>query len=82
MVLISLLVGVIIASMELLKEGLNEENEIWDNVYRVKKTYQLEESSIEKLLELFEKMDVECNGCLSFEQIQVLYCYNNHHHQY
>jgi len=72
MVLISLLVGVIIASMELLKEGLNEENEIWDNVYRVKKTYQIEESSIEKLLELFEKMDVECNGSLSFEQIQVL----------
>jgi hypothetical protein len=72
MVLISLLVGVIIASMELLKEGLNEENEIWDNVYRVKKTYQLEETSIEKLLELFEKMDVECNGSLSFEQIQVL----------
>ena len=72
MVLISLLVGVIIASMELLKEGLNEENEIWDNVYRVKKTYQLEDTSIEKLLELFEKMDVECNGSLSFEQIQVL----------
>ena len=71
MVLISLLVGVIIASMELLKEGLNEENEIWEQVHRVKKTYQIEESSIEKLLELFEKMDVESNGSLSFEQIQV-----------
>lgn len=75
MVLISLLVGVIIASMELLKEGLNEENEIWDNVNKVKKMYQIEDTSIDKLLELFEKIDVECNGSLSFEQIQVLQYY-------
>ena len=72
MVLISLLVGVIIASMELLKEGLNEENEIWDKVARVKKTYQMEEEAVDKLLELFEKLDVDCNGSLSFDQISVI----------
>lgn len=72
MVLISLLVGVIIASMELLKEGLNEENEIWEKVARVKKMYQMDEDAVDKLLELFEKLDVDCNGSLSFDQISVV----------
>ena len=32
LVLLSLFVGIIITSMELLKEGIKEENEVWDKV--------------------------------------------------
>ena len=70
MVLISLLVGVMITSMELLREEVTEGKDVWDKVNVVKNRYSINEDNMEKLLELFEKLDTEVNGQLTYQELQ------------
>jgi hypothetical protein len=64
-VLISLFVGVIITSMELLKEGIKEEENVWRKVKAIQKDHNLDEGNIENLLEIFNLVDTCSNGKLT-----------------
>ena len=64
-VLISLFVGVIITSMELLREGIQEENEVWKKVKLIQQTHTLDDASIDNLLEIFNLVDTGQNGKLT-----------------
>lgn len=70
MVLLSLFVGVIITSMELLKEGLKEEANVLAKVKEIQKQYNISDSSIEHLLEIFEIIDVGSNGKLTLDELK------------
>jgi len=69
-VLSSLLVGVIITSMELLREGVNDEAAIWEKVAKVTKRYETDKATLDLLLELFEIVDVKKNAMLTFEEVE------------
>lgn len=64
-VLISLFVGVIITSMELLREGIQEENEVWKKVKLMQKSHNLDDASVDNLLEIFNLVDTGQNGKLT-----------------
>lgn len=72
LVLINLLLGVIITSMGLLRDGVVDEIYIWNKVNEIKDRYLLSNKVVDLLLELFEMMDEEngCNGSLSFNEIK------------
>lgn len=70
MVLMSLLVGVIITSLELLREGKQDEAAIWGKVANVKRKYELDSATIDLMLLLFEKMDHNNNGMLTFDELR------------
>jgi len=70
MVISNLMVGVIISSMELLREGYQEETMVWDNVRRIQRAYDIKAENIHRMLELWEMMDKSGNGFLTFEETQ------------
>lgn len=70
MVLTSLLVGVIITSLELLREDTKASEEMWKKVKMVAKRYNISKSSTDMLLELFDKLDKSCNGVLTFVELK------------
>jgi hypothetical protein len=70
MVLLSLFVGVIITSMELLKEGLKEEKNIMDKVRLIQDKYAISDSSVDHLLEIFDMIDVGSNGKLTLDELK------------
>jgi hypothetical protein len=72
MVLSSLLVGVIIKSLELLKEENNEEKEIRDKLVRVKRKYHLDNDTVTVYLKLFELIDKNSNGRLVFTELAIM----------
>ncbi|CAE7656312.1 CACNA1F [Symbiodinium microadriaticum] len=65
MVLLSLFVGIIITSMELLKEGIKEEKEVWAKVRIKQKQYNMRDTTINNLLEIFDLIDIGQNGKLT-----------------
>lgn len=65
MVLVSLFLGIIITSMDLLREGSKEEAAMWTKIRLRQKEYNLTQSSIDNLLEIFEIIDVFRDGRLS-----------------
>jgi phage pi2 protein 07 len=65
MVLLSLFVGIIITSMELLKEGIKEEKEVWTKVKVKQKQYNMRDATINNLLEIFDLIDIGENGKLT-----------------
>jgi hypothetical protein len=71
-VLISLFVGVIITSMELLREGIQEENEVWRKVKLMQKSHTLNDASIDNLLEIFNLVDTGQNGKLTVSTTPIL----------
>eukprot|EP00602_Paraphysomonas_sp_CaronLab_P008781 CAMPEP_0185029542 /NCGR_PEP_ID=MMETSP1103-20130426/15903_1 /TAXON_ID=36769 /ORGANISM="Paraphysomonas bandaiensis, Strain Caron Lab Isolate" /LENGTH=970 /DNA_ID=CAMNT_0027564335 /DNA_START=184 /DNA_END=3096 /DNA_ORIENTATION=+ len=70
MVLVSLFVGIIIASMELLKEGIKEENEVWIKVKEMQKVHKLSDTTVDNLLEIFDLIDVAANGKLTLSELK------------
>jgi hypothetical protein len=70
MVIANLMVGVIISSMELLREGYKEEQHVWENVRRIQTAYNLRAESVHRMLELWELLDKGANGFLTFEETQ------------
>lgn len=69
----SIFVGVIIASLELLKEGAGEEADIWEKVERVKENRRVDHATIDILLKLFEHLDDEGDATLCFEEIKPVF---------
>ena len=69
MVLVSLLVGVIITSLELLREDLIEEELIMSRVKVVQRRYHLDSAQVTMMLHLFERIDGNNNGSLMFEEL-------------
>ena len=65
MVLLSLFVGIIITSMELLKEGIKEEKEVWAKVRVKQRQYNMRDATINNLLEIFDLIDIGQNGKLT-----------------
>lgn len=80
MVLISLFVGIIITSMELLKEGIKEEKEVWSKVKVKQKQYNMRDATINNLLEIFDLIDIAENGKLtvSFIILFILFSFINY----
>ena len=70
MVVANLMVGVIISSMELLREGFKEEQNVWENVRRIQTAYNLRAENVHRMLELWELLDKGSNGFLTFEETQ------------
>jgi len=71
-VLTSLLTGVIITSMELLREGILEEAAIWEKTYKVQRRYKVEKMQIDLLLELFEDADDKRTGIVTYETVETM----------
>jgi hypothetical protein len=74
-VLLSLFVGVIITSMELLREGVQEENEVWKKVKLMQKSHTLDDASIDNLLEIFNLVDLGQNGKLTVCPLTLFVCF-------
>ena len=69
-VLISLFVGIIITSMELLRDSIKEEDEVWEKVRENQEEYSWKDSMVENLLEIFNSMDIEQNGKLTLNELK------------
>ena len=69
-VLISLFVGIIITSMELLRDSIKEEDEVWEKVRENQEEYNWKDSMVENLLEIFNSMDIEQNGKLTLNELK------------
>lgn len=69
-VLLSLFVGIIITSMELLRESIQEEDVVWEKVRANQLEYQWKDSMVENLLEIFNSMDIEQNGKLTLNELK------------
>ena len=69
MTLMSLFVGVVIASMESLKDSIKEEKLVWIKVHKLQKKYDYGNSSITVLLELFDLIDTNSNGKLKVKSL-------------
>ena len=69
-VLLSLFVGIIITSMELLRESIKEEDEVWEKVRGNQEAYNWNNSMVENLLEIFNSMDIEQNGKLTLNELK------------
>jgi hypothetical protein len=72
MVLVSLLVGVIITSLELDREDLLEEEEVMAKLKVVQRRYHLQQAQITMLLHLFEKCDANADGALTYEELVIV----------
>mmetsp|Transcript_4917 Transcript_4917/g.9241 ORF Transcript_4917/g.9241 Transcript_4917/m.9241 type:complete len:1103 (-) Transcript_4917:96-3404(-) len=73
MVLLSLFIGIIITSMELLKEGIKEENEVWEKVKLQQKKYNMRDATINNLLEIFDMIDTGMNGKLTLNELKPIF---------
>lgn len=65
MVLISLFTGVIITSMDLLRDTSKAETIIFNQAKKMKEFYYYDDQSYDNLLEIFEIIDIDENGLLS-----------------
>lgn len=65
MILQSLFVGIIISAMELLQDGVFQEANMWKLIYQKVEKYALQHSTLMNLLDIFNALDVECNGLLT-----------------
>jgi hypothetical protein len=73
MVLLSLFIGIIIASMEIIKQNIKDESEIWKKVEEVQTNRGYVNSSvIANLLEVFDLLDVGANGVLTMIELKPL----------
>lgn len=73
MVLVSLLIGVIISSMELLKEEFRDNDDIWSRMDSIQESYMLTNTNVERLLFLFEHIDSNGNGYLTFHELKDMF---------
>jgi hypothetical protein len=65
MVLQSLFIGIIISAMELLKDGVSQEADLWKLIYQRVDKYGLQNSTLMNLLDVFNALDVSLNGLLT-----------------
>mmetsp|Transcript_14746 Transcript_14746/g.22232 ORF Transcript_14746/g.22232 Transcript_14746/m.22232 type:complete len:1039 (-) Transcript_14746:356-3472(-) len=72
LVLVNLFVGIIITSMELLKDGSREESAVWAKVRIKQREHQISDSSIDNMLEIFEMIDQSNSASLTLSELQPL----------
>jgi hypothetical protein len=65
MVLVSLFTGVIITSMDLLRDTTKAERKVREQAKKVQKKYGYDDQSCDNLLEIFEILDTDDNGSIS-----------------
>jgi hypothetical protein len=65
MVLVNLFVGVIITSMELLKEGVRQEERIWELARSRQRLHLMKDTSLGSILEIFEMADATESATLT-----------------
>jgi hypothetical protein len=65
MVLQSLFVGIIISAMELLKDGVSQEADMWRVIYQRADKYGLQNSTLVNLLDIFNALDTQLHGLLT-----------------
>jgi hypothetical protein len=65
MVLVSLFVGVIITSMELLQISIKDESEMLKKVWTKQKEYKISNAMVASMLEIFDMVDLCANGRLT-----------------
>ena len=70
MLIMSLVVGVIITSIELLRESSLDETNMWEKVNAVRNKYDVDSEIIDVILELFDIADQNLNGVLTFAELQ------------
>ena len=64
-VLVQLFLGIIIASMDLLREGIKEEQSVWRKVYQRQNELDMDSVSVNNMLEIFEMVDQGGDGTIS-----------------
>ena len=65
MILVSLFVGIIITSMELLKEGIAAENEMQMKIKERQKYYSMDDYAVGNMLEIYETLDKNSTSVLT-----------------
>jgi hypothetical protein len=65
MVLVNLFVGVIITSMELLKEGVRQEERIWELARSRQRLHLMKDTALGSILEIFEMADATESATLT-----------------
>jgi ABC-type multidrug transport system fused ATPase/permease subunit len=65
MVLVSLFTGVIITSMDLLRDSFKAEVKVMSQAKQMQHHYFYDDQSFDNLLEIFEIIDIDSNGFLS-----------------
>lgn len=70
MVLVNLFVGVTITSMELLKEGVRQEQKIWELAKSRQKLHLMKDTSLGPILEVFEMADSSDSATLTVRRLQ------------
>ena len=70
LILISLFVGIIIAAMDLLKDDIKVEKEVWRKVAGLQAKYKYGQAAVASLLEIFDLIDSNSNG-----KLKVYCCY-------
>lgn len=73
MVLVSLFSGVIITSMDLLRDSSKAEAKVMNQAKRMQRLYFYDDQSFDNLLEIFEIIDTDSNGFLSVSQSPLPY---------
>lgn len=73
MVLLSLFIGILIASMEIIKQSMKDENAIWKKVSDVQAHREyINSTTVANLLEVFDLIDVGANGILTLIELKPL----------
>ncbi len=70
--LVTLFVGVIIKSMELLQKSVAEETEILTKVYRQQTEFGYGPLALATLLEVFDMLDQSANGVLTVRAVYLI----------
>jgi hypothetical protein len=69
MVLVSLFTGVIITSMDLLRDTSKAELRVLEEAKKMQQTYAYDDQAFDHLLEIFEIVDTDANGFLSVSHL-------------
>lgn len=75
MILHSLFVGIIISAMELLKDSVNKEADMWKLVYLRVSKYGLQNSTLMNLLDIFNAIDGEKTGLITKKELDLVLKY-------
>ena len=68
-ILMNLLIAIIIASMEMLRDSMIHEKLMWEKVNEKVEEYSLSNAYVTQLLKVFDMLDLELNGRLSLNEI-------------
>lgn len=73
MTLMALFVGIIIAAMDLLKQTLYDERDMWKEVDIKRRYYHISVKTVDGLLDVFNELDGNRNGELTFNELKFFF---------